>query len=121
MIVLQSLLGEQASFLRLRFRVCGLLFALGWTGQWRAEFRRTESEIRICAGMEETGFRLLPGEKLRVCSAVLMPYEAPLARSFNLWRRLVRDAFSLIGRPGCACKAPLSAMLWGGMDSKKKR
>ena len=95
----------------------GYFFALGWTGQWRAEFRRTENEIRICAGMEETGFRLLPGEKIRVCSAVLLPYKAPLAQSFNLWRRLVRDDFSLIGRPGRVRNAPLSVMLWGGMES----
>lgn len=95
----------------------GYFFALGWTGQWRAEFRRTENEICISAGMEETCFRLLPGEKIRVCSAVLMPYETPLAQSFNLWRRLVRDDFSPIGRPGRVREAPLSVMLWGGMET----
>jgi len=97
----------------------GYFFALGWTGQWRADFRRTEEKICICAGMEETCFRLLPGEKIRVCSAVLMYYKATLAQSFNLWRRLVRDDFSLIGRPGRVCEAPLSVTLWGGMETSE--
>lgn len=95
----------------------GYMIACGWTGQWQAEFKRTEDSVTVRFGMEHTRFRLLPGEKLRVCSAVIMPYEAELAQSFNLWRRFVKEHFSLVGQPGRAAGLPLSVMVWGGMES----
>ena len=95
----------------------GYFVAVGWTGQWRADFRRTEDAIRVRFGMEHTRFRLNPGEKVRVCSAVVLPYEAPLSQSFNLWRAFVKNGLSPLGAPGRPAKPPFSLMLWGGMES----
>ncbi len=106
-----------APFFNIRKQGRGYFFAVGWTGQWNARFHRTEDAVRIRAGVENANFRLLPGEKIRTCSAVLMPYTAALPDSFNLWRRLVREEFSLVGKPGRDAFAPFSAMMWGGMPS----
>ena len=95
----------------------GYFFAVGWSGQWNARFARSETALRVRAGVENARFRLLPGERVRTCSAVLMPYTAALPESFNLWRRLLRDCFAPVGQPGRAQAAPLSAMLWGGMPT----
>ena len=108
-----------APFFNIHKQGSGYFFAVGWTGQWNARFYRTEDAVRIRAGVENTNFRLLPGEKIRTCSGVLLPYTASLADSFNLWRRLVREEFSLVGRPGRDASAPFSAMMWGGMPSEE--
>ncbi|MFA5193562.1 MAG: alpha-galactosidase, partial [Verrucomicrobiia bacterium] len=43
----------------------GYLFAVGWTGSWKARFANTGSAVDVEIGMERTHFRLLPGETIR--------------------------------------------------------
>lgn len=95
----------------------GYIFAVGWTGQWNCVLERTSNDVIIKTKIEDTHFRLLPGEKIRTSSFVLMPYEGNVLESQNMWRRLVKKYFSLIGAPGRDEYGPLCAMVWGGMPT----
>ena len=96
----------------------GYIFAIGWTGQWNCQISRTPDEVIVKTKIEDTHFRLLPGEKIRTSSFVLMPYEGTVQESQNQWRRLVREYFSLIGKPGRDAHGPLCASIWGGMKTE---
>ncbi|MBN2317272.1 MAG: hypothetical protein JXM79_25330, partial [Sedimentisphaerales bacterium] len=44
----------------------GVMTAIGWPGQWAAEFTRdTDKSLHVRAGQETTHFKLLPGETTR--------------------------------------------------------
>jgi len=103
------------------FNVCregkGVYAAVGWSGQWQAYFTRGDGFIGIRTGIENTGFRLLPGEKIRTSSIVLMGYEGNQSQGRNRFRRLVREHFSLIGKPGRPENGPFCAMVWGALPT----
>ena len=96
----------------------GVIFAIGWTGQWNCAITRGEDYVNIKTGLEDTHFRLYPGEKIRTSSFVIMNYECDYTDSQNKWKRLVKKHFSLIGKPGRDEHGPLCTSLWGGMSSK---
>jgi len=95
----------------------GYIFAIGWTGQWNCYLERTTDDIIIKTKIEDTHFRLLPGEKIRTSSFVLMPYEGSIIESQNKWRRLIKEHYSLIGKLGRDQHGPLCASIWGGMKT----
>jgi len=97
----------------------GILAAIGWTGQWQAEFERRNGEIIMKTGIENARFRLLPKEKIRTSSIVLFVYENGQNHGHNRFRRFVKDYFSIIGQSGRADTAPLSTMIWGSMPTAK--
>ncbi|HVU34105.1 MAG TPA: glycoside hydrolase family 36 protein [Opitutaceae bacterium] len=67
----------------------GLIVAVGWPGQWAAEFRRDDkASLHISAGQELTHLYLNPGEEIRTPLAVLLFWQgSDVARAQNLWRR----------------------------------
>jgi alpha-galactosidase len=66
----------------------GLIVAVGWPGQWAAEFTRHEARgLHINAGQELTHFKLLPGEEVRSPLIVLQFWKGDWIRAQNLWRR----------------------------------
>lgn len=89
----------------------GVIFAIGWTGQWNCAITRGEDYVNIKTGLEDTHFRLYPGEKIRTSSFVMMNYECDYIDSQNKWKRLVKKHFSLIGKPGRDEHAPLCTSL----------
>lgn len=95
----------------------GYIFAIGWTGQWNCHLQRNPDDIIIKTKIEDTHFRLLPGEKIRTSSFVLMPYEGSVVESQNKWRRLIKEHYSLIGKDGRDKHGPLCAGVWGGMKT----
>lgn len=106
-----------APFFNVHSGSSGLIFAVGWTGQWNAEITREEDSAHIKSKIEDTHFRLLPGEKIRTSSAVIMTYEGDIVSAQNKWRRLVKAHFSLIGKEGRLSAMPLCAGIWGGMST----
>lgn len=50
---------------------CGVIFAVGWTGQWFCNLERDDECIHITAGIEKTEFYLKPGEKIRTASIMM--------------------------------------------------
>jgi alpha-galactosidase len=66
----------------------GLIVAVGWPGQWAAEFARDDARgLRLRAGQELTHFKLLPGEEVRSPLIVMQFWRGDWIRAQNIWRR----------------------------------
>ena len=109
---------EQAPFFCVHKDNKGYFLAVGWTGQWNLTATRKEDTIEIQSGIEDLYFRLLPGEKIRTSSFVVMPFEGSREDGHNKWRRLVKTDFSLIGKEGRDSEGPLCGAVWGGLKTE---
>ena len=66
----------------------GVVFAVGWPGQWDAEFQRdTTNNLSVSAGQENTHFKLHPGEQVRTPLMALQFYQGSVVDAQNQWRR----------------------------------
>lgn len=109
---------ERAPFFCIRKGNMGYFLAVGWTGQWNLTLERREDNVLVKSGIEDLNFRLLPGEKIRTSSFVVMPYEGNSEQGHNKWRRLLKTDFSLIGKEGRDAHGPLCAAVWGGLKTE---
>lgn len=107
----------QAPFFNIHKGGMGYIVAVGWTGQWNCQLTRGAEDVTIQTKIQDTEFYMMPGERFRTSSVVIMPYECDVIDSQNKWRRLVKDKYSLIGKPGREEYAPLSCIYWGGAES----
>jgi alpha-galactosidase len=72
---------------RLGLGDAGVVFAVGWPGQWAAQFDRTgPASLRIRAGQELTHFRLEPDEEVRAPMIAMVFWKGDRFRGHNLWR-----------------------------------
>lgn len=106
-----------APFFNIHKNGAGYIFAIGWSGQWLCEINRSNDTVTFRSKIEDTEFRVMPGESFRTSSVVMLPYKASFEESQNIWRRLVKAEFSQIGNAQRGEYGPFSAMLWGGMRS----
>lgn len=87
-----SALGGRSSnahmpWFNLQWQEDGLLGAIGWSGQWKAEFLRNGS-LRVRAGQQFLRTRLLPGETIRTPRILLTYWRGPdRLRGYNLGRQ----------------------------------
>jgi len=66
----------------------GAVFALGWPGQWAANFKFSGGDaLRVTAGQELTNFKLLPGEEVRAPLIAVLFWKGDEFRAHNQWRR----------------------------------
>jgi alpha-galactosidase len=66
----------------------GVIIALGWPGQWAADFARDDARgVNIRAGQELTHFKLLPGEEVRGPLVALQFWRGDWIGAQNVWRR----------------------------------
>lgn len=67
----------------------GIMFTVGWPGQWASSFiRDADTGLHITAGQELTHLYLKPGEEVRTPLIAMLFYTGDdVARSQNLWRR----------------------------------
>jgi len=89
----------------------GFVFAVGWSGQWRARVTQTGVE----AGLEQLNARLLPGESITLPSITMLRYAGgDLMRGNNILRRFLRERIApqYNGKP---IVMPASVGYWGGM------
>jgi len=86
----------KAPFFNINKNNAGLIFAIGWTGQWNAKISRDTDSVTVKTKIEDTHFRLLAGEVFRTSSIVIMPYDDGLVNAHNLWRKLLKNDFSLV-------------------------
>jgi len=99
----------------------GMIIAVGWPGQWAAEFVRNKSTgIRVRAGQELTHFKLYPDEEVRTPRIALLLWSPFLMKLFtkgwngdwisaqNIWRRWML-AYN-VPKPG---GKPLKPQLFG--------
>jgi alpha-galactosidase len=76
------------SYFNLQWPSEGLIVAVGWPGQWAAEFVRDQAHgLQIRAGQELTHFKLLPREEVRSPLTVLQFWKGDWVRAQNIWRR----------------------------------
>jgi alpha-galactosidase len=81
----------------------GVLIAIGWPGQWSAEFALdNQSGLSMRAGQELTHFLLHPGEEVRTPLVAVQFYRGDRVRAHNIWRRWMLDH----NVPRCAGKLP---------------
>jgi alpha-galactosidase len=84
----------------------GCVVAVGWPGQWAAQFSRDSArQLRLTAGQELTRFTLLPGEVVRSPLIAIQFYTGDWIRAQNVWRRWMM-AHSM-PRPGGELPAPM--------------
>jgi alpha-galactosidase len=91
----------------------GIIIALGWPGQWAAQFQRDEAAngLRLRAGQELTHFKLLPGEEVRTPLVALLFWQGDWIHAQNLWRRwMIADN---LPRPGGKLPPPQLAVYTG--------
>lgn len=96
----------------------GFIAAIGWTGQWNAYFERKEASVVFKSKIEDTNFRIMPGESFRTSSVTFMHYSGNMQDGQNKWRRFVKDIYSPIGKRQIPDQAPFCAGLWGGMSTE---
>jgi len=93
----------------------GWIIAIGWSGDWQADFTRTATGIRVRTGLRRCHFKLLAGERVRTASVLVLRYEAGEDAS-NKFRRLVKrhlaERVTRTGRTGVT-----ATELWGGLTS----
>ena len=84
--------GMTLPFFNLQTGDHGLIAAIGWSGNWKADFKYAEDgkTIRLSGGMKETHLLLHPGEEIRTPRIVLMSWAGgDWQQSQNAWRRLL--------------------------------
>ena len=70
----------------------GLIIALGWTGQWLANFERIgQTDLNISAGMELTHLKLLPGETIRSPRVLTFFWQENRIAAHNKFRQFMLD------------------------------
>jgi len=76
------------SYFNLEWSGEGIIVAVGWPGQWAADFLRDSARgLHLRAGQELTRFKLLPGEEVRSPLMVLQFWKDNWIRAQNIWRR----------------------------------
>ena len=73
----------------------GLIFAIGWTGDWKASFQLNQpGNVEVRAGIKRAAIALKAGEELRLPSVLLMSYQGDWIDGQNKFRRLMRKHFT---------------------------
>ena len=68
----------------------GLVVAVGWSGQWKADFACDEpGYLRVEAGMQHGRLRLRPGERIRSPRVLVICWAGDRLRGHNFLRRLI--------------------------------
>lgn len=96
----------------------GYIAAIGWTGDWKAEFTKCDDGVSIKTGLKETCFYLKPGEKIRTSSIVIMEYCANEDKH-NKFRKLVKNHFSHKACTKSKRDGLMAFELWGGITSEE--
>ncbi|MBQ4629363.1 MAG: alpha-galactosidase [Clostridia bacterium] len=94
----------------------GYIAAIGWTGDWKAEFSKQDNGIQIKTGLKETKFYLKPGEKFRTSSILIMKYHSNEDK-YNKFRKLIRNHFSHKSCTNATREGLMAFELWGGLTS----
>ena len=75
------------------FDVCngehGIMMAIGWTGDWRANFAHEEGVVTVTAGMQNTNLALYAGETIRTPMIMLQFFSGSQNDGHNAFRRLI--------------------------------
>jgi alpha-galactosidase len=68
----------------------GVVIAIGWSGEWAAEFNRDQQDgLRVKAGMAQTHLTLHPGEEISTPRVLTLFWQGDRWRGNNLLRRFL--------------------------------
>ena len=101
-------------FFNLRTGADGILCALGWSGQWFAQFTHDGAgKTDISAGMEHLDLTLRPGEEIRSPRVLLLYWQGEPLHAHNVFRQFVLKHHSPLvnGQPA---RMPICNGSWGG-------
>ncbi len=74
-------------YYNLDFGQHGVLLALGWPGQWKADFTRSHDSLMVRGGQETTHLHLNPGEEIRTPLVALLFWQgSDWIAGQNQWR-----------------------------------
>jgi alpha-galactosidase len=91
----------------------GVVLAVGWSGEWAADFAADAQGPRLRAGMARTHLVLHPGEEIRTPRMLLLFYDGDRWRGQNLLRQFVLNHHRP-QRDGKPLVAPITWGNWGG-------
>ncbi|MHC1765055.1 MAG: alpha-galactosidase [Verrucomicrobiia bacterium] len=92
----------------------GLIAAIGWSGEWAAEFAcDAAGQVALKAGLDRTHLVLHPGESIRTPRMLLLFYEGDRWQGQNLLRRFIL-AHHRPKRGDDPLVAPITCGNWGG-------
>jgi len=81
---------EVLPFVNADFGKEGVVLAVGWTGEWAADFtRQVDGGLHLQAGMAHTHLVLHPGEEIRTPRTMALFWQGESVRGNNLLRRFV--------------------------------
>ena len=69
------------------------VFAIGWTGQWAKDIRKTDCGFRVQIGLVHSDFYLKPGESVSGASVLIVTGTGATAARQN-FRRILREHYS---------------------------
>ncbi len=72
----------------------GIVGAIGWTGQWKADFVHQDGKISIKAGMSETRISLHAGEEMRTPAMLLLFFDGDQDAGHNRLRGLMLKTYT---------------------------
>lgn len=95
----------------------GVITAIGWSGEWAADFARDANGAQMKAGMARTHLVLHPGETIRTPRMLLLFYSPDRWRGQNLLRQFILKHHrpKLNGKP---MVAPITWGNWGGTSAE---
>lgn len=101
------------------FDICdgniGILGAIGWTGQWTANFTYENGVVSMDTGMAETAISLHADEDMRTPSTVLLFFDGDQDAGHNQFRQLIIQEVAPRDDEGNAItELPDFFNLWGG-------
>jgi alpha-galactosidase len=95
-------------YFNLAFPGHGVIFVIGWPGQWSVDVAQDQSnDVHVSGGQESTHFWLAPGEEVRTPLCVVQFWDGDWIDGQNLWRRWM-VAYNL-PRPGGQLPRPFLA------------
>ncbi len=117
---LESIGGDSSNtntlpFFNLQTGAVGVIGAVGWTGNWKADFTYSKDtkSVVITSGMKRTHLLLHPGEEIRTPRIVLMRWTGgDWQDSQNKWRRLLFAHYTPQEK-GEPMKGPILFGSWG--------
>ena len=91
----------------------GIVAAIGWSGEWAADFARDPRGTLMKAGMARTHLVLHPGETIRTPRMLLVFYQGDRWRGQNLLRQFILTHHRPM-RSGKPLPGPITWGTWGG-------
>ncbi len=108
---------EVLPFFNLQGPEGGVVAAVGWSGEWAAEFACEHGgQVSLKAGLARTHLRLLPGETIRTPKMLLLFYQGDRWRGQNLLRQFILAHHRPL-RGGQPMVAPVTCGNWGGTSA----